>query len=699
MSFSRQIRGAWLSVTARYGGTTAEDLTTFTVCLAALSLDKSDLSPVGPPANTAVLSVGVEPDDPSQTAVLSWCVDPERVCVYENGTTVSSPIQRAPAAMPAQLSVTALQGLSTGPCEIVFSLGYLCASDKAGAGVRYWTPPPDATNRDVLFEGVPVTNMTIYNAFTPACNDLADYGYSARMHGDLDTMWAYAWSDAAQSGGYGFLNYTSDLTWNRQLERTDVLTTGVYAPTAQYQDVLQGLEAVDDGGAVTEKTATAKIFDVTIEPPLPFVAVNTTHTLGAMVRPPLGGPDGQLYIWTRGTNPDCLRFVVGGQEYDDITTSGETMASVTVVTKAPGLASLTIEYRSPYDDLDRRITYTTSTQIGVVLVEVTNIKFNHDPASTANDAINIRQDYSTPYDITNGEWIKGGANLPACYITSKTVTIKARFSVNLTTVTSADVSADSTDHHGTLGDVSKTQVSFTAGVSDWITMPVSGLTAACVKKTSDTWQWKAGNFNGLGTNEIDANISGQHNLFVVLGEPSSPWSNTYGSACNAWRTVLDRSCDWADSATNEAGAVEMITTGGYERFGKSYDGSQSHSVGNNCHLTAMLSSSVVDCRDMAAVVQLFTGALGGGSIQMKRIQGGFDYKPILAIGKPSWQDGYWNFHQVGWYGNAAYDACAKLKESAPYIPVNDDLDGNYKTNLFDSGTWTPQSPHTITSFD
>jgi hypothetical protein len=45
------------------------------------------------------------------------------------------------------------------------------------------------------------------------------------------------------------------------------------------------------------------------------------------------------------------------------------------------------------------------------------------------------------------------------------------------------------------------------------------------------------------------------------------------------------------------------------------------------------------------------------------------------------------------------DASTKLKESAPYVPVHDDLDGNYKANLFDSGTWSPLSPHTITSFD
>ncbi|MCX8109441.1 MAG: HYR domain-containing protein, partial [Verrucomicrobiae bacterium] len=46
--------------------------------------------------------------------------------------------------------------------------------------------------------------------------------------------------------------------------------------------------------------------------------------------------------------------------------------------------------------------------VTVVKVNVTNIKFNHDTGSSATDAINIRQDYATPYDISNGEWIQGG---------------------------------------------------------------------------------------------------------------------------------------------------------------------------------------------------------------------------------------------------------------------------------------------------
>jgi len=82
-----------------------------------------------------------------------------------------------------------------------------------------------------------------------------------------------------------------------------------------------------------------------------------------------------------------------------------------------------------------------------------------------------------------------------------------------------------------------------------------------------------------------------------------------------------------------------------------------------------------------------------------RVNGGFFYKPILAIGDNNWANGYWNFHQFGWYNSKVYDACAKLNQSAPYIPIGDDRDGNYKSNLRLSGAWLVQSSQSITSFE
>ena len=82
-----------------------------------------------------------------------------------------------------------------------------------------------------------------------------------------------------------------------------------------------------------------------------------------------------------------------------------------------------------------------SVRLLVYKVDVTNIKFNHDVESTQNDAINLRQDYSTAFDISSGEWTNQGINLPACYIANRSITIKARFEVSPMEVSSATVCA------------------------------------------------------------------------------------------------------------------------------------------------------------------------------------------------------------------------------------------------------------------
>jgi hypothetical protein len=64
-----------------------------------------------------------------------------------------------------------------------------------------------------------------------------------------------------------------------------------------------------------------------------------------------------------------------------------------------------------------------------------------------------------------------------------------------------------------------------------------------------------------------------------------------------------------------------------------------------------------------------------------------------------WASGGWNFHQFGWYAGKVNDACEHLKETAPYVPVQDDLNGNFKTNLLNFGTWSPLLPETYLYFD
>ena len=211
-------------------------------------------------------------------------------------------------------------------------------------------------------------------------------------------------------------------------------------------------------------------------------------------------------------------------------------------------------------------------------MELTNIKFNHDTASSANDALNIRQDYNTSYRNIYGEWAKGVYNNPACYTTNKAVTIKARLTVQPTAITHADIVAVSTDANGSLGHIVKKRIAFAGGVSvgdanGYVELHVSGSTPAVVKKTTtDAWLWKADKINGAGMSyEVDA--SGPHTVYTILDEPVAPWENTMDSKKNAWTKALDfvivsASCNGDSTASNALSHIAQYLHTGH---GLTYD--------------------------------------------------------------------------------------------------------------------------------
>ncbi len=330
-----------------------------------------------------------------------------------------------------------------------------------------------------------------------------------------------------------------------------------------------------------------------------------------------------------------------------------------------------------------------------VKVELTNIKFNHDTGSSASDAINIRKDYNTPFTISNGEWVaKGGTNIPVCYTTNKAVTIKARFSVQPASITSAVIWAVSTDFGGSLGDVIKTNVTFTGGVStpEYVTFQVSGTTPNCIQKTAnDVWQWKIENVNGTGSPPWDLNTSGVHTVYTILSEPVLPWVNTAGDRRNAWKTALDLVCasaPWAGGETSVTGAASHITEAinGSGRF--RYDifkGEAKYLVSGTIELSKCIdrlnggtgAGELVNCTDCANFITAFANLIGGElySSRMYTLGAGFDTNPYTAIGRPAWTKpvgipaGSWgwgfNFHEVGWTGSCGdgdsiFDPCLKV---------------------------------------
>jgi len=223
----------------------------------------------------------------------------------------------------------------------------------------------------------------------------------------------------------------------------------------------------------------------------------------------------------------------------------------------------------------------------------------------------------------------------------------------------------------------------------YFNVPIPGY----ITKFNFKWEWAVTAIPSCGTpctfsSNSFVKTTEQH-LYVILDEPVAPMELP-------WASVLNYACDWASGQTTEFNVVSKITEGAYNYLGKEYWGGGSHAYLPNFNLTSFLSASWADCRDMSAVVQVFTNALGGSNIRVRSIDyysGDFYYKPICAIGDDcddpdDWEGGYWNFHQFG-YLNNVFDACLKLKQSAPRIPLNEPIQigGSYETDLRQSGSW------------
>ena len=126
-------------------------------------------------------------------------------------------------------------------------------------------------------------------------------------------------------------------------------------------------------------------------------------------------------------------------------------------------------------------------------------------------------------------------------------------------------------------------------------------------------------------------------------------------------------------------------------LGKIYDGERTHAEGSTLYLTNFFSHEWADCRDMSAVIHVFSRAIGCTTLECRQIDGPFITKPIKPIGL-EWQQTIWNFHQVAVKDDDdddvyddVYDSCIKLWDGDPdkgIISLGLGINGVYKTLLF-----------------
>jgi len=260
---------------------------------------------------------------------------------------------------------------------------------------------------------------------------------------------------------------------------------------------------------------------------------------------------------------------------------------------------------------------------------------------------------------------------------------------------------------GCLGNLNETRVQFQNGISqgdvtiagaDYTKFTASKNTPNMVYKDTFSWEWQVTAANGNTIDTASFGTTAGHTVYVVYAAPGAPWSTAANNTLNPWANVLDYACDWASGEANLADAVRVITLKAHTDFGKEYYGEDTHTVDNNCNLTSLLAANRADCRDMSAVVQLFANVVGvpNNDIKVRRIEGGFQTYPVQPM-KLSWQSVWWDFHQVAWYNGSVYDACIRARQSGSYIPAGIDLSYyEMDVRMLLSGSWVPQTPHTIT---
>jgi hypothetical protein len=333
---------------------------------------------------------------------------------------------------------------------------------------------------------------------------------------------------------------------------------------------------------------------------------------------------------------------------------------------------------------------------------ILGIRFNHNTSSSANDAITIRKDCGETV-ITTPEYT-GGQNEKVAYAATVTnPTIKVMLSMGSDIADSVRVKAYCTN--GNLFDLQERAVNINGSSysiadpgnpANYVTFKKTtsySLQTTVTKCTNAQLAWKVTKIlNYTFPTPVDVGTT-YHTVYTLLNTPQSPMTEP-------WTEVLDYACEWASGASTNAGVVSNITTGAYNSGIKDYNYNYYHCIGTTFYLTEFLSATYCDCRDMSAVVQVFSNALGVNQVYVKTINivGGTDcfyLKSIDPIGDPDWTGetkyNYWYFHQVGWYNSLVYDACLRLNYLTPRISTGESITGSYRNDLWNSNpSFTPE---------
>jgi len=313
-----------------------------------------------------------------------------------------------------------------------------------------------------------------------------------------------------------------------------------------------------------------------------------------------------------------------------------------------------------------------------ITIDVLGLKFDYDHSSNTYDAVDIRVNYSS--DIPVPEWTTfGETNEKMAYIkSSSSRKIKAQFWCDLAN-NYWKIGADVLNGTG-FGNLPSIWVEIPSShTSSYVTYTADGTVPGTVDIRNFRWNWYV--WWGDDTRSLPKSSAAQK----LSVETTGP---------HYYYTLLD----WASGKSSSSQALNALTTTLYTNSELYYNGYQSHYkiYYNKCvfKLTDFLSDWYeADCQDCGMFLSTLSSSIGASLQQTRRIQGGFYTKSILPIGWSDydWTTASWSFHHIAWLNNV-YDACLKLKQSDPRIPINENIDDPYKIDLYNSGNWSLKTP-------
>ena len=200
-------------------------------------------------------------------------------------------------------------------------------------------------------------------------------------------------------------------------------------------------------------------------------------------------------------------------------------------------------------------------------LELSSIRFNHDPAGAATSALNIRRNKDFEVQFPEYDASLARQDSRAAYSIADTahqsVVIRLEFTDNA--AASYDVRATG---GGVLGQIDPFSVTLSAAGTVTVDVTLDKRSFAAVTREDVTWSWS---FRNSGTSAWTPLVTTQHRIYLLLAAPGAPWTQTYADKRNPWTDLLDVVCNLASGAKSADAATAAVVKQVNQSYSLRYD--------------------------------------------------------------------------------------------------------------------------------